>query len=62
MVDQLKHLGTTLTNQNTIQEEIKSRLKSGNACYHSVQNVLSSSLLFKNIKIKKYRTIIFLLF
>jgi hypothetical protein len=52
-------LGTTVTNQNTIQEEIKSRLKSGNACYHSVQNVLSSSLLFKNIKIKKYRTIIF---
>ena len=36
--------------QNSIHEEIKSRLKSGNACYHSVQNLLSSSLLFKNIK------------
>jgi hypothetical protein len=35
-VEQFKYLGTTLTNQNSIQEEIKSRLKSGNACYHSV--------------------------
>ena len=34
-VEEFKHLGTTLTNQNSIQEEIKSRLKSGNACYHS---------------------------
>jgi len=57
-VDDFKCLGTTLTNQNSIQEEIKSRLKSGNACYHSVQNILSSSLLFKNLKIKIYRTII----
>jgi len=44
--------------QNSIQEEIKSRLKSGNACYHSVQSLLSSSLLTKNLKIKIYRTII----
>jgi len=51
-------LGTKLTNQNSIQEEIKSRLKSGNACYYSVQNLLSSRLLFKNLKIKIYRTII----
>jgi hypothetical protein len=41
MVEELKYLGTTLTNQNSIQEEMKSRLKSGNACYHSVQNLLS---------------------
>ena len=41
-----------------IQEEIKSRLKSGNACYQSVQNLLSSSLLSKNTEIKIYRTII----
>ena len=40
------------------QSEIKSRLKSGNACYHSVQNILSSSLLSKNIKIKIRRTVI----
>ena len=51
-VEEFKYLGTTLTNQNSIQEEIKSRLKLGNACYLSVQNLLSSSLLSKNLKIK----------
>jgi len=51
-------LGTTITNQNSIQEEIKSRLNSGNTCYYSVQNLLSSRLLSKNLKIKIYRTII----
>jgi hypothetical protein len=50
--EQLKYLGTTLTHRNFIQEEMKSRLKSGNACYHSVQDLLSSSLLSKNTKIK----------
>ena len=45
----------TTLNQNSIQEEIKSRLKSGNACCHLVQNPLSSSLLSKNLKIKMYR-------
>ena len=55
-------LGTTLTNQNSIQEEIKSRLKSGNACSHSVQNLLSSSLPSKILKIKIYRTVILPLF
>jgi hypothetical protein len=49
-VEQCKYLGTTLTNQNSIYEEIKNKLKSGNACYHSVQNLLSSSLLSKNVK------------
>jgi len=53
-VQEFKYLGTTLMNQNSIQEEIKSRLKLGNACYHSVQNLLSSSLLSKNLKIKIY--------
>ena len=57
-VEEFKYLGTTLTNQNSIQEEIKSRLKLGNACYYSVQNLLSSSLLSKPLKIKIYRTII----
>ena len=57
-VEGFKYLGTTLTNQNYIVEEIKSRLMSGNACYHSVQNLLSSRLLSKNLKIKLYKTII----
>jgi hypothetical protein len=57
-VEDFKYLGTTLADQNSIQEEIKSRLKLGNACYHSVQNLLSSWLLIKNLKIKIYRTII----
>jgi hypothetical protein len=46
----LKYLGVTVTKQNWIQEEIKSTLNSGNACYHSVQNFLSSCLLSKNMK------------
>ena len=57
-VEQSKYLGKFLMNQNSIQEEIKSNLKSGNACYHSVQNILSSSLLSKYINSKIYRTII----
>ena len=57
-VEQFKYLGTTLTNQKSIHEELKSRLMSGNACYLSVQNLLSSSLLSKNIKLKMYRPII----
>jgi len=57
-VEEFKYLGTTLPNQNSIAEEIKSRLGPGNACYHSVQNLLSSRLLSKNVKIKLYRTII----
>jgi hypothetical protein len=48
----------TLTHQNSIQEEIKSRLKSGNTCYHSVQNLLSSRFLSKNMKIAIYINII----
>ena len=58
MVEGFKYLGKTLTNKNSIQEEIKSRLKLGNACYYSVRNLLSSSLLPKKLKIKIYRTII----
>jgi hypothetical protein len=41
-----------------IQEEIKKRLNSGNVCYHSAQNLLSSRLLSKNVKIIIYKTII----
>jgi hypothetical protein len=49
---------TSLTDQNCIHEEIKSRLNSGNACYHPVQSVLSSRLLSRNVKVKIYKTII----
>jgi hypothetical protein len=56
---QFKYLGTRVSNQNLIQEEIKRRLNSGNACNHSVQNLLSSRLLSKNLKIRIYKTIIF---
>jgi hypothetical protein len=51
-VEEFKYLGATLPDQNSIQEDIKSRLKLGNACYYSVQNLLSSRLLSRNLKIK----------
>ena len=53
-VEEFKYLGMTLTDQNSIQEEIKSRLKLANACYHLVQNLLSSRLLSKDLKINIY--------
>jgi len=54
--------GKNLTNPNLVHEEIKSRLRSGNVCYHSVQNLLYSNSMYKNIKIKIHRTVICLLF
>jgi hypothetical protein len=59
-MSQFKYFGTTVTNQNLIQEEIKRRLSSGNACYHSVQSLPSSRLLSKNRKMRIYKTIILL--
>jgi hypothetical protein len=50
-VAQFIYLGLTINNQNLTQDTIK-RLNSGNACYHSVQNLLSSYLLSKNIKLE----------
>jgi hypothetical protein len=49
------YLGMTVTNQNLIKEEIKRRWNSGNAYYHSVQNLLSSHLISKNVKIRIYK-------
>ena len=64
-VKTFKYLGSLLTNQNSIQEEINCKLKARNPCYYSVQILLSSQLLFLNLKIKKknlkikiYKTII----
>jgi hypothetical protein len=52
-VSQFKYLGTTCNKSNLIEEEIKKRLNS-HAYYHSVQNLLSSRLLSKNLKIRDY--------
>jgi hypothetical protein len=57
-VSQFKYLGMTVTNQKLIQEDIKMRLNSGNACYHSVKSLLFSRLLSKNVKVTIYKTII----
>jgi len=56
MMEEFKELGKIFKNPNSIQEEIKSRLKSGNVCYHSVQNISSYRLVSKNIKFKLHRT------
>jgi hypothetical protein len=58
-VTQFKDLGIAVTRQNSVLEEIKRRSNSGNTCYHSVQNLLSSRLLLKNLKIRICKTIIF---
>jgi hypothetical protein len=57
-VSYLKYFGTTVTNPNLIQEEIKWRLNSRNACYLSFQKLLSPHLLSKNIKIRICKNII----
>jgi hypothetical protein len=57
-VAKFKYLKATLMYQNCIHKEIKSRLNLGNACYHAVQNLLSSHLLSRNVRIKIYKTII----
>jgi hypothetical protein len=57
-VTQFRYLGTTVINQNLIQEDVKKRLKSGNACYHSVQNLLPSRLLYKNVNRREKKILI----
>ena len=53
-----KYVGSLMRNRNSVQEEIKCRLKAGNSCHYSVQTLLFSQLLSKNLKIKIYKTII----
>jgi sorting nexin-29 len=57
-VAKFRYLRRALTDQNHMHKEIKSRLNLGNACYHSVQIVLASCLLSRNLKVKIYETII----
>ncbi|KAJ4444157.1 hypothetical protein ANN_05946 [Periplaneta americana] len=56
-VEKFKYLGATVTNINDTREEIKRRINMGNACY-SVEELLSSSLLSKTLKVRIYKTII----
>ncbi|KAJ4433756.1 hypothetical protein ANN_16068 [Periplaneta americana] len=57
-VEKFKYLGATVTNINDTREEIKHRINMGNACYYSVEKLLSSSLLSKNLKVRIYKTVI----
>ncbi|KAJ4442081.1 hypothetical protein ANN_11947 [Periplaneta americana] len=57
-VEKFKYLGATVTNRNDTREEIKRRINMANACYYSVEKLLSSSLLSKNLKVRIYKTVI----
>jgi hypothetical protein len=57
-VVKFKYLGTTLTDQNYMHEEMKSRINSGNGCYHLVQSLLSSCLMSRNVNVIIHKIII----
>ncbi|KAJ4449132.1 hypothetical protein ANN_00527 [Periplaneta americana] len=57
-VEKFKYLEATVTNINDTRGEIKRRINMGNACYYSVEKLLSSSLLSKNLKVRIYKTVI----
>ena len=56
-MEKFKYLGVTVTNTNDIREEIKRRINMENACYYSLEKMLSFRLLTKKLKVKKYETI-----
>ena len=55
--EKFRYLGVTVTNTNDTREEIKCRINMGNACYYSLEKILSSSLLSKKLKVNTYKTI-----
>ena len=57
-VEKFRYLGVAVTNTNDMHEDIKRRINMGNACYYSLENILSHRLLFKKLKVKTYKTII----
>ena len=57
-MEKFKYLGVTVTNTNDIREEIKCRINMGNACYYSLEKILSSRLISRKLKVKTYKTII----
>ena len=57
-MEKSKYLGVTVTNTNDIREEIKRRINMGNACYYSLEKILSSHLLSKKLKVNTYKTTI----
>ena len=61
-VEKFTYLGVTVTNTNDIRGEIKRRINMGNACYYSLEKMLSSCLLSKKLKVKTYKTIIYRLY
>ena len=57
-MENFRYLGVTVTNTNDFREEIKRRVNMGNACFYSLEKILSSRLLSKKLKVKTYKTII----
>ena len=57
-MEKFKYLGVTITNTNDIREEIKRRINMGNACYYSVENILSSRQLSEKLNVNTYKTVI----
>ena len=57
-MEKFKYLGVMVTNTNDIREEIKRRIYMVNACYYSLEKILSSRLLSKKLKVNIYKTIL----